>query len=157
MYSINLGMLKLEFESALVRVPRDGVNYDWLNDDWIDTQQQIEIEQDDCSATVIGLTGRFAQKGPHSIRILTPLIETEEGVIAHLLGKADQPELPRDFLRAAVSSQAFHWGKLLSLDWGALSYAPGGVEYCLLPVGGPAVSVGFLRLDWATVRLSRTL
>ncbi|GEM_PF-3691496 len=85
------------------------------------------------------------------------VIEPEEGAIAHLLSKAGKPELPRDFLRAAVHSQKFHWGKLLSLDWGALSYVPGGVEYCLLPAGGPAVSVGFLRLDWATVRLNRTL
>ncbi|KHK55790.1 hypothetical protein PI87_12285 [Ralstonia sp. A12] len=154
MYSIDLGTLKLEFESARVMVPRDGVTYDWFNNDWIDTQQQIEIEQSDGSAMVTGLTGRFTQRGPYRVGIVTPRIDTEQGVIEYLQSKPPRSELATsEAVQAAVKSQDFHWGKLLSLDWTALGYAPGGTEYCLLPAGGPAISVDLLRLDWATVRV----
>ena len=154
MYSIDLGTPKLEFESALIMVPRDGVTYDWLNNDWVDTQQQIEIEQSDGSATVTGLTRSFPPRDPYLVRIVTPLINTEQGVIEYLQSQPIRSELATsDALRAAIKSQDFQWGKLLSLDWTALGYAPGGTEYCLLPAGGPAISVGLLRLDWATVRV----
>ncbi len=63
MHCIDLGLLQLSFEAALISVPRDGVDYDWLNEDWIDTPQQIEIVQGDGSATVVCMTGRFTQKG----------------------------------------------------------------------------------------------
>ncbi|MDB0571799.1 hypothetical protein LBW59_13600 [Ralstonia solanacearum] len=156
MYSIDLGEFRLDFESAIIWAPCDGTNYDWLNPDWADTPQQIEIVQGDGSASVIGLTGRFAQRGPHAVRILAPSIRTEQGVVEHLLRKAGPPELPWDIKRAAIKSQDFPWGTLLSLDYCVLGYAPGGTEYCLLPIGGPAISLDFLRLDWATVRIYRT-
>ncbi|WP_442782318.1 hypothetical protein [Collimonas fungivorans] len=152
MYSIPLGALVLDFDAAMIMVPSNG-NYDWMNDQWIDTRQEIEIVQTDTSATVIGVTGRPAQKGPHLIEILSPRIHVESEVVEHLLSKPDISGLPENIVRGAVQIAYFSWGKLVSQDWGSLGYAPGGVEYCLLPTGGPAISVGHLRLDWTGVHI----
>jgi hypothetical protein len=152
MYSIALGPLTLDFDAAMIMVPSIG-DYDWMNDEWIDTRQEIEVVQGDTSATVIGVTGRFAQKGPHLIESLSPCIYIENEVVEHLLSKSDISGLPENIVRGAVQTAHFPWGKLVSMNWGSLGYAPGGVAYCLLPTGGPAISVGHLRLDWAGVRI----
>jgi hypothetical protein len=62
MYSIDLGVLRLDFEAAMMTVPRDGTSYDWLNEDWVEAHQAVEIIQADASATVIGVTGRYGLK-----------------------------------------------------------------------------------------------
>jgi hypothetical protein len=40
----------------MIMVPSNG-DYDWMNEDWTDTQQEIEVVQGETSATVSGLTG----------------------------------------------------------------------------------------------------
>ena len=152
MYSVDLELLRLDFETATIKVPRNG-NYDWMNEDWIDTQQRIELVQAEKSATVLCETGRFAEKGPHSIEILVPHLYGESEVVAHLLSKPTTSGLHESVVRQAVRVDLYSWGKLISLNWGLLGYAPGGVQYCLLPTGFPAVSVGFLQLDWASARI----
>jgi acyl-homoserine lactone acylase PvdQ len=57
----------------MIMVPSNG-DYDWMNEDWTDTQQEIEVVQGETSATVTGLTGRSAQTGPHVIEVLSPRI-----------------------------------------------------------------------------------
>lgn len=152
MYSISLGPLTLDFDAAMIMVPSNG-DYDWMTEDWVDTRQEIEVTQGDTSATVIGVTGLFAQKGPHLIEVLLPRIYVETEVVEYLLSKPDTSGLRENVVRRAVQTVHFSWGMLVSLNWGSLSYAPGGVEYCLLPTGCPAISVGYLRLDWASVRV----
>jgi hypothetical protein len=152
MYSIDLGLLRLDFEAAIIKVPRNR-DYDWMNEDWVDTQQQIEIVQAELSATVFGATGRFAQTGPHLIEILSPHLYAAKEVVAHLLSKPNTSGLPESIVRDAVKTDHYSWGSLMSMDWGSLGYAPGGVEYCLLPNDGPAISIGFLRLKWTSVRI----
>lgn len=152
MYSIALGPLTLYFDAAMITVPSNG-DYDWMNEEWIDVRQEIEVVQCGTSATVIGVTGRFAQKGPHVIEVLSPHIYAESEVVEHLLSKPDTSGISEDKVRGAIHTTLFPWGKLVSLDWSELGYAPGGTEYCLLPTGGPAISTGHLRLDWAGVRI----
>ncbi|SEI20717.1 hypothetical protein [Paraburkholderia hospita] len=152
MYSIALGPLTLDFDSAMIMVPSNG-DYDWMNEDWIEVRQEIEVVQGETSATVIGLAGRFTQTGPHIIEIVSPRIFVESEVVEHLLSKHHTFGLSENTMRGAVHTMHFPWGKLVSLDWTKLGYAPGGVEYCLLPTDGPAISTGYLRLDWTSVRL----
>lgn len=152
MYSVDLEILMLDFDTAMIKVPRDG-NYDWMNEDWIETRQRIEIFQGERSATVLSSTGQFSPKGSHSIEILSPQMYTTEEVIAHLLAKPNPSGLPEGVIRKSVEIDHHSWGNLISLNWGALGYAPGGTEYCLLPDGSPAISIGFLRLDWKSVRI----
>lgn len=152
MYSIALGPLTLDFDTALIIVPRNG-DYDWMNEEWIDVRQEIEVIQGETSAKVIGVTGRFAEKGLHVIEILSPRIFVESEVVEHLLSKPDTSGLSENKVRGAVRTTHFPWGKLVSLNWKELGYAPGGTEYCLLPIDGPAISTGYLRLDWAGVRV----
>ena len=152
MYSIDLGLVRLDFEKTIIEVPRNG-DYDWMNEDWIDTQQQIEIVQDEQSATVFGSTGRFAQIGPHLIGILSPHLYVEKEVVAYLLSRSNTSGLPEKIVRGAVKIDHYSWGTLISVDWGSLGHAPGGVEYCLLPIAGPAILIGFLRLDWTSVQI----
>jgi len=152
MYSIDLGLMRLDFKAAIINVPRHG-DYDWMNADWIDTQQGIEIVQSERSATVFCTTGRFAQKGPHLIEVVLPHLYSEKEVVAHLLSKPNTSGLPESMVRDAMKIEHFSWGMLFSMDWGSMGYAPGGVEYCLLPIDGPAISTGFLRLDWPSVQI----
>ena len=56
MYSIALGSLTLDLDAAMIMVPSNG-DYDWMNEDWTDTQQEIEVVKGETSATVSGLTG----------------------------------------------------------------------------------------------------
>jgi hypothetical protein len=154
MYSIALGSLTLEFGAALIEVPCNG-SYDWLNEDWDEIPQEIQIVQGDTSAIVTGLTGRFAEKGPHWVEVISPCIFCECDVVEHLLSKPDTSGQSESEIRDALRTANFPWGKLVSLNWGSLGYAPGGTEYCLLPSSSPAISLGFLRLDWASVRVNR--
>lgn len=156
MYSVDLGLVKLHFKAAIVKVPRNG-DYDWMNEDWIDKQQEIEIVQADQSATVLCATGRFAQKGPHLIEVLLPHLCTESDVVAHLLSKCNTAGLSENTVRDATKTDGFSWGALISMDWESLGYAPGGIEHCLLPIDGPAISIGLLRLDWPTVQIHTPL
>ncbi|KAG8153335.1 hypothetical protein [Burkholderia catarinensis] len=155
MYSINLGLVRLDFEAAVIKVPCNG-DYDWMTEEWIDTRQEIDIVQAVQSATVFGTTGRFAQNGPHLVEVLLPHLYVEKEVVAHLQSKPDTSQLPERIVRDAVKTDHYSWGKLISMDWGSLGYAPGGLEYCLLPIDGPAISIGFLRLDWTSVRIHRS-
>ena len=61
MYSIALGLLTLDFDTALIMVSNNG-DYDWMNEEWRDIRQEIVILQGETSAKVIGVTGRFAEK-----------------------------------------------------------------------------------------------
>ncbi|MEM5318178.1 hypothetical protein [Paraburkholderia sp. JHI869] len=152
MYSIELGLVRLDFRTAIIKVPRNG-DYDSMNEDWIDTEQEIELVQAAQSATVFCSTGRFAQKEPHLVEILFPHLFAEKEVAAHLLSKSDMSGSPENMMRDAVKTDHYSWGRLISMDWGSMGYAPGGVEYCLLPIDGPAISTGFLRLDWPSVQI----
>lgn len=152
MYSIVLGPLTLDFDAAMIMVPSNG-DYDWMNEEWIDVRQEIEIVQGDTSAKVIGVTGRYTEKGPHVIEILSPRLFVESEVIEHLLSSPDSAGISKRKMQHAVRTAEFPWGTLVSLDWGELGYAPGGMEYCILPTDGPAISMGYLRLDWAGVRI----
>ena len=152
MYSIALGLLTLDFGAALISAPSNG-DYDWMNEDWSHIRQEIAVIQRETSAKVIGVTGRFAEKGPHVVEILLPHIFVENEVVEHLLAKTDSSGLGKTKLREAVRTTCFSWGKLVSLNWSKLGYAPGGTEYCILPIDGPAISMGFLRLDWAGLRI----
>ncbi|WP_175751991.1 hypothetical protein [Burkholderia ambifaria] len=152
MYSIALGPFTLDFDAALIRVSSDG-DYDWMNEEWIDVQQEIVIVQGEISAKVIGVTGRFSEKGPHIIEILSPRIFVESEIVEHLLSKSSASGQGESKMRGAVHTTHFSWGKLVSLNWMELGYAPGGTEYCILPTDGPAISTGYLRLDWASVRI----
>jgi hypothetical protein len=88
MYSIDLRVLRLDFEAAIMAIPRDGTSYDWLNEDWIDTPQAIEIIQADASAVVIGMPGRYGLKGVHLVEILPPRIYVEDDLVKHLLSQS---------------------------------------------------------------------
>lgn len=154
MYSVDLGLVRLDFKAAVINVPRNG-DYDWMNADWIDTQQEIEIVQLEQTATVFCATGRFAQVGPHLIEVLLPRLYTEKEVAAHLLSKPNTSRSPENMARDAVKVDRHSWGKLISMDWRAMGHAPGGIEYCLLPIDGPAISTGFLRLDWPSVEIHK--
>lgn len=155
MYSITLGPLTLDFDAALITVPNNG-DYDWMNEEWGDIRQEIVILQGETSAKVIGVTGRFAEKGPHAVEIISPHIFIESEVVDHLLTKPDTSGLSETEVRGAVRTVRHSWGKLISLNWKELGYAPGGTEYCILPTGGPAISMGFLRLDWNGLRIRPT-
>ena len=61
MYSIALGLLTLDFDTALIMVSNNG-DYDWMNEEWRDIRQEIVILQGETSAKVIGVTGRFAER-----------------------------------------------------------------------------------------------
>lgn len=152
MYSIALGLLTLDFDTALITVSNNG-DYDWMNEEWRDIRQEIVILQGETSAKVIGVTGRFAEKGPHTVEIVSPHIFIESEVVEHLLTKPDTAGLSETNVRGVVRTKRFPWGKLISLNWRELGYAPGGVEYCILPTDGPAISMGFLRLDWNGLRI----
>ncbi|WP_322012598.1 hypothetical protein [Paraburkholderia sp. J12] len=49
----------LNLNAAMIMVPSNG-DYDWMNGEWRDTQQEIEVIQGNTSATVIGKSGRIA-------------------------------------------------------------------------------------------------
>ncbi|UCJ18772.1 hypothetical protein K5Q02_10560 [Pseudomonas sp. MM211] len=153
MYSIDLGSLRISFAAALVSAPYSGINHDWLSEDWRDTSQELKIHQGERSATITGLTGFGAEKGQHVIHVIEPPIKTEHELLAYFLKKAEISKFPQEILLNAVSSLEYSWGKLVSLNWTALGYAPGGAEYCVLPTNFSAISLGFLRLDWPTVRV----
>ena len=104
-------------------------------------------------AKVIGVTGRFAEKGPHTVEIISPHIFSEIDVVEHLLKKPDTSGLSPIKVREAVRIMRFSWGKRICLIWRELGYAPGGMEYCILPTDFPAISMGFLRLDWTGLRI----
>lgn len=61
MYSVDLGLLRLDFETATIKVPRNG-DYDWMNEDWIDIQQRIDLVQTEGSATVLCDTGSLLRR-----------------------------------------------------------------------------------------------
>ncbi|WP_155952615.1 hypothetical protein [Pseudomonas sp. URMO17WK12:I4] len=153
MYSIDLGSLRIYFAAALVSVPSSGVNHDWLSEEWKDTPQKLKIHQDETSVTITGLAGFGAGKGKHVIHVIEPLIKTEHELRAYFLKKAEISKLKQGVLLNAINSLEYPWGKLVSLNWTALGYAPGGAEYCILPANFSAISLGFLRLDWSTVRI----
>lgn len=152
MYSLDLEVLRLDFVAAMIKVPLDGY-YDWMNEEWVDTPQELEITHSKAGVTVFSSVGRFAQKGPHLIEILSPQVHTEEGVVAYLRAKPGNTGLSEDALQKAVKVDTYLWGRLFSLDWISLGYAPGGTEYCLLPTGGPAITIGFLSLDWTSIQV----
>jgi hypothetical protein len=156
MYSIELRSVKICFASALISVPRDGSDYDWINDEWVDIAQQIEIVQAGESATVYGLTGYGAEKGCHVIQVIDPPIYTEYELLEHLLKGAAVTKLPRETLLPAVAFASYPWGKLISLNWKTIGYAPGGVEHYMLPSDGSAIHLGFLRLNWPSVQIYAT-
>jgi hypothetical protein len=158
MHSITVGNLVLSFKSALISVPRDGSSYDWLCNDWVDMSQPIEITQTDLQTTVTGLIGTSTQKGPHIIRYLQPSACSEQQVIewfARLYTSATSPSI--EDINNAVMITSYPWGKLISLNWGALGYAPGGVEHCILPIKSCAVSLGCLRLDWTNLEVHASI
>lgn len=153
MYSIDLGSLRISFAAALVSAPCSGINHDWLNEEWRDTPQELKIHQGESSAKIMGLTGFGAEKGQHVIHVIEPPIKTEHELMAYFLKKAEISKFPQEILLNAINSLEYPWGKLVSLNWTVLGYAPGGTEYCVLPTNFSAISLGFLRLDWPTVRV----
>lgn len=71
MHSITVGAVEVSFESALISVPRDGSDHDWLCNDWVEVSQPIEVVEADGWATVTGLTGIATEKGTHVVRLHT--------------------------------------------------------------------------------------
>lgn len=131
-------------------------SYDWLNEDWVETHQAVEIVQADASATVIGVAGRYGLKRAHLVEVLSPGICAENELVRHPLSRP-YAGISTDTVHKAVKFECFAWGTLVSLNWNSLGYAPGGLEYWLLPPGGPAISVGLLWLDWASVRIHQSV
>jgi hypothetical protein len=154
MYSITVGNVDLSFESALISVPRDGSDHDWLCNAWVDTCQDIDVIQANGYATVLGLTGWATEKGPHVVRLVEPLTDTEQAVVDYYVRLAFAVKVPREATLSAIQTVSYSWGKLISLNWGALGYAPGGCEYCILPFDSFAICLGHLRLDWAKVKVN---
>ncbi|SKC93620.1 hypothetical protein SAMN05446935_6340 [Burkholderia sp. YR290] len=107
MYSIALGLLTLDFDAALITVPNNG-DYDWMNGEWRNMRQEIVILQGETSAKVIGVTGRFAEKGPHTVEIISPHIFIESEVVEHLLTKPDMSGLSETKVLGAVRTSASH-------------------------------------------------
>jgi hypothetical protein len=153
MHSITVGSVEVSFESALISIPQDGFDHDWLCDVWVDARQPINVMQADGWVTVIGLTGMATEKCPHVVCHLHPPAYTEEDVIEYFVSLAAAANTPREAANNAVVIVSYPWGKLISLNWSALGYAPGGSEYCMLPTDSCAISLGHLRLDWATVQV----
>ncbi|WP_020070486.1 hypothetical protein [Paraburkholderia caledonica] len=108
MYSIDLGLMRLDFKAAIINVPRNG-DYDWMNADWIDAQQGIEIVQSERSATVFCTTGRFAQKGPHLIEVVLPHLYSEKSLRTFCPNQIRQ-DLPESMVRDAMKIEHFSWG-----------------------------------------------
>ena len=159
MYSVQLGRLVLEFERALIHVPQNagGLDYDsgdW-KDEWIDREQQIEVHQRRHHAMVMGLNGFGKQRGEHRVEVVEPGMTDLHATCDYLVAQAAISPTENELVRAAVEVTVFPCGQVLSLNWSALGYAPGGRQYCLLPHGLPAISTGFLRLDWKSVAVRR--
>ncbi|WP_156401427.1 hypothetical protein [Duganella sp. Root1480D1] len=154
MHSIIIGPFEVRFEPALVSVPRDGTEYDWICEDWVEVRHLLEIEQADGWATVIGLNGGPRDKKPHVVRPLSPTAFTEQEIVEYFIKSASTAYTSRDQIKNLISTTNYPWGKVVSLNWTALGYAPGGTEFCMLPNDGCAISLGHLALDWATVKVS---
>lgn len=153
MHSITVGEVEVSFESALISVPRDGSDHDWLCNDWVDVRQTIDVIQADGWATVTGLTGIAPEKGTHVVRLLAPTAYTEHEVVDYFVRSATTSNVSREAIVEAVEINGHSWGRLISLNWSVLGYAPGGIEYCILPTNGCAITLGHLRLKWATVEI----
>lgn len=154
MHSIIIGTFEVRFEPALVSVPRNGGDYDWLCDDWMEVRHLIEVEQADGWATVIGLNGSPREKRSHVIRPLQPAAITEQEIFDYFISSALNAHTSLAEIENPISIATYPWGKLVSLNWTDLDYAPGGTEFCMLPNDGYAISFGLLALDWDTVQLS---
>lgn len=156
MHSITIGEFDIRFEPALVSVPRDGTEYDWLCNDWVRVRHLIEIEQADGWATVTGMNGSPREKRAHVVRPLQPAALTEDKIVDHFIESALTAHTSVEEIISLIAITSYPWGRLVSLNWTALDYAPGGTEFCMLPNDGYAISLGLLALEWATVQVFRT-
>lgn len=159
MYSIRLGQVVLEFERALIRVPQkvgapEGGADEW-SEEWADRPQHIEVRQHRRHAVVVGLDGFGAQRGEHRVEMLEPPVHSLPAALAYLVAQAAASEGENELVRQTVDVAEFPCGQVLSLNWSALGYAPGGRQYCLLPHDLPAIGTGFLRLDWQGVTVRK--
>lgn len=154
MHSITIGPFEVRFEPALVSVPRDGSEYDWLCDDWIEVPHLIKIEQADGWATVTGLNGGPTEKRRNVVRPLRPAALTESEIVDYFIQSALTEYCTREDIEKQIAVTNYQWGKLVSLNWTALGYAPGGTEYCMLPNDGVAISLDLLALEWTTMKNS---
>ncbi|SFG78048.1 hypothetical protein SAMN05518865_11872 [Duganella sp. CF458] len=154
MHTITIGAFELSFEPALVSVPRDGSDYDWLCNDWIGVRHLIKIEQADGWATVTGLNGGPTEKRRHVIRPLLPTALTDSEIVDHFVQSALTEYRTREDIEKQIAITNYPWGNLVSLNWTSHGYAPGGTEYCMLLNEGIAISLGLLALDWSTIKIS---
>ena len=154
MYSIQLGLRRLKFESALISIPRDlSDSGDWMNSDFVDDIQKIEVIQRTGSAVVVGLSGFGAEKGKHVVETVFPPLQSKDKVISHIVSTGVKEQVQPDAVRAAVDIAEYPCGLVIALNWGKLGFAPGGRQYWILPFIGDAISLGFLRLNWPTVSI----
>lgn len=156
MYRICLGSGKkvfMEFERALIHVPGKVSWEQGVHAQWEMRSQQIVVRQKKGYALVVGLDGFPPQRGGHRIEIPDPEMRTSSQVMAYLGARASVSQTAWAVIESAIQVRSFDCGQVFSLNHGALGHAAGGLEYCLLPAGGRAISTGYLCLDWDGVRV----
>jgi len=156
MYRVCLGVGKkvfMEFERALIHVPGQVSWEHGVHAQWEDRSQKIAVRQKTGYALVEGIDGFHPQRGGHRIEIPEPAMLTGEQVTSYLGARASVSMAAGAAIQSAIRVEEFDCGQVFCLNHGALGHAAGGCEYCLLPVGGSAISTGYLRLDWNGVRV----
>jgi len=148
MYSVEISSIKLSFEPAIIQVPENGSNFDWLNDKLIKKPQKIEVVQKTDSVLIKGLSGYGTQLGENDVHLIKPELTNIDDVKMHLHKVAEERGNDSKSIAKAIECVNYSWGVLVSLLWHELGYAPGGSESVVLPNNSKAIYFGLVSINW---------
>lgn len=151
MYSVEISSIKLGFEPAIIQLPENGSNFDWLSDKWIKEPQRIEVIQKADSALIKGLSGYGTQLGENNVHLIKPELTNVEGVKTYLHKVAEERGDDTKNIGKAIECINYSWGILISLLWHELGYAPGGSESVVLPNNSKAIYFGLVPINWSSL------
>lgn len=150
MKTLSIGSIQISFSSAVITVARDISHHDWFDEEGAYARQEIEISQREAFAVVIGLTGTARERGPHTVRVVSPNVFTRLDLAVHL--ESEHQESRHELLGAMFTTD-YSWGQLVALNWSDLDWVPGGISHYLLPHEHPVITLGLLKLDWPSIEI----
>lgn len=76
MHNLNLSSVSLSFAAATISVPANGAAYDFMNTEWDDEVQEIEIIQEQGWAFLKGITGYGSAISNNRVEEISPSLSS---------------------------------------------------------------------------------
>ena len=142
MHRIELRTVNLSFDSAFVRMPADGSDWDWICNDWKLVERNIEVECSD-EFVHIQLIGNCGPYNKFRIEELKPNIDSVAQLIEFV-----------GLNNYRVEKELYNWGTRISFIEKKLFSVSGG-RFFILPDNGSVIEVEGLELNWEKLKVEK--